>query len=104
MEGISVKSAKKTRGGELILEVAGKEEAESLKKTIVALTEGNMVEDVRGYQVQEDIFDIDGDAPKEEILRHIRRYTGSRGPNDVNSSLEIDRQKIETRTQTSRSD
>ncbi|CAG9833243.1 unnamed protein product [Diabrotica balteata] len=38
-EGISAKSAKKTRGGDFILEVAGKEQAECLKKTIVALTE-----------------------------------------------------------------
>ncbi|CAG9833211.1 unnamed protein product [Diabrotica balteata] len=67
-EGIIVKSAKKTRGEDLILEVAGKEQAERLKKTIVARTEGNTVEDVRGYQVQVDIFDIDGDVTKEEIL------------------------------------
>ncbi|CAG9829000.1 unnamed protein product [Diabrotica balteata] len=69
---INVISAKKFRGKDLILEVAGKELAERLRKTILARTEENTVEDVRGYQVQVDIFDIDGDVTKEEILRHSK--------------------------------
>ncbi|CAG9838405.1 unnamed protein product [Diabrotica balteata] len=52
-EGISVKRAKKTRGED------------------------------RGYQVQVDIFNLEGDVTKEEILMQVRRYTGSRWTNDV---------------------